>query len=143
MKTPREILFDRHQSADVKLDQVRHEVVSKLVSHIVPQKSSLPLRVLLKLWHELIWPCRRTWATLAAVWLLMLVTNVSLRDPGQTTLANSSPSRGVMMALQQQEQLLAELSEPHKSRVATSPPKPGASQPRSDRRGASRRPVYA
>jgi hypothetical protein len=143
MKTPRDILFNCHQSADAKLDQVRHEVVSKLVSPIAPRNSSLPVLVLLKLWQELIWPCRRTWAAFAAVWLLMLVVNVSLRDPGQTTLAKSSPSGGMMMALQQQERLLAELSEPHKTRVTTSPPKPTAPQPRSDRRDVSRRPVYA
>jgi len=143
MKTPRDILFNRHKSADAKLDQIRHEVVSKLVSPIVPQKSSLPLRALLKLWHELIWPCRRTWATLAAAWLLMLGVNVSLSDPGQIALANPSPSRGMMMAWQQQERLLAELSEPHKTRAVTPPPKPAVPQPRSERRDVSRLPVYA
>ena len=135
MKTPRDILFYRHQSADAKLDQIRRDVVSKLVSPIVPQNSSLPLRVLLKLWHELIWPCRRTWATLTAVWLLILAVNVSQRDPAQNTLAKSSPATGIMTTWQQQERLLAELSEPHNSRGATSPSKPAAPRPRSDRRG--------
>ena len=143
MKTPRDILFNRHQSADAKLDQIRHEVVSRLVNPIEPQKSSLPVLVLLRLWQELVWPCRRTWAALAAVWVLMLGVNVSLRDPGQLALATASPARGMMMALQQQERLLAELSEPHKTRAVTSPPKPIAPQPRSDRRDASRRPAYA
>lgn len=143
MKTPRELLFNRHQAADAKLDQIRHEAVSKLGIPIEPWKSSLPVLVLLKLWQELIWPCRRTWAALAAVWLLMLGVNVSLRDPGQITLAKPSPSGGMMMALQQQERLLAELSEPPKTRAGTSPPKPIAPQPRSDRRDVSRRPAYA
>jgi hypothetical protein len=135
MKTPREILLQHHRAAEPRLDEIRRTTIAQLEKPSGTRAERLPLRALFTLWRELIWPCRRTWATLAAVWLLMLVMNVSLRDPGQATLANSSPSRGMMLALQQQEQLLAELSEPHKSRVATSPPKPAAPRPRSDRSG--------
>lgn len=143
MKTPRNILFRRHQSADMKLDQIRREVVSQLVSPMPARKPSLPLRLSLKLCQELLWPCRRFWAGLAALWLLMLGVNVSLRDPGQITRTSAAPPAVMMTTWQQQERLLAELSEPHMTRAVTPRPKPAAPGPRSDRRDASRRPVYA
>jgi len=143
MKTPREILFLRHESADRKLEALRHEVVAQLQPLATARREPLSLHLVFTLWRELIWPCRRTWAAFAALWLLVLVVNVSLRDAGQFTLVTASPSTGIMTTWQQQERLLAELSEPHKPRVVTSPPKPAAPQPRSDRRDTSRRPVYA
>jgi hypothetical protein len=143
VKTPRDILFHRHQSADAKLDQIRRDVVSKLVRPVAPRKASPLVFVLLKLWQELIWPCRRVWAGLAALWLLMLGVNVSLRDPGQITRTSAASPAVMMTTWQQQERLLAELSEPHQTRAITSPPKPAAPQPRSDRRNASQRPAYA
>ncbi|HNQ72572.1 MAG TPA: hypothetical protein PKN95_03075 [Verrucomicrobiota bacterium] len=145
MKTPRDILFHRHRPADAKLDRIRHQVVAKLSRPVAPLKSNLPWRVLSKLWDELVWPCWRTWAALAAMWLLVLGVNASLRDPGTTTLANPTRAGGMMLALPEQERLLAELSEPLRTRAAASPqkPTPAAHQPRSDRRDTIRRPVYA
>jgi hypothetical protein len=45
----------------------------------------------------------------------------------------SSPSPGMMMTFQQQERLLAELTEPHETRIAE-PSKKSIPQPRSERR---------
>ena len=46
----------------------------------------------LKLWNELIWPSRRTWGALAAVWVVLAIINISNRMSFQTP-AQSTESR--------------------------------------------------
>ena len=62
MKTPREILLARHQAANAKLHEIRRAVVADLSPR---QTRELEMPFLLKLWRELFWPCRRTWAGLS------------------------------------------------------------------------------
>lgn len=73
MKTPREILLQRHQAADAKLNQIRREVIAQLEKPPVARAEWLPLCALLKLWRELIWPARRIWAGLATTWVFILI----------------------------------------------------------------------
>jgi hypothetical protein len=62
---------------------------------------------------ELIWPCRRTWAGLAAVWMALFIFNVSQRDPSELAARKlPPPSPEAIMAWRQQEKLLAELIGP-------------------------------
>ncbi len=66
--------------------------------------------VLRLLWRELIFPCRRTWAGLAAVWMALFIFNVSQRDPSELAARKlPPPSPEAIMAWRQQEKLLAEL----------------------------------
>ena len=116
MKTPREILFQRHQSAAPKLDAVRRTVLAGLNHQDTKTRSwtdnfvSLCLGGSNKLWGELIWPCRRTWTALAAVWVLIFVFNVSQRDKSELAARKlPPPSPEAIMAWRQQEKLLAEL----------------------------------
>ncbi|HXR47613.1 MAG TPA: hypothetical protein VN784_09255 [Candidatus Limnocylindrales bacterium] len=81
---------------------------------------------------ELIWPCRRIWGGLAAVWILILVANVSMQDRSQATMAKTAPSAEMIMTWRQQERLLAELMNPNESRAAV-PPKPFSPRPSSER----------
>ncbi len=46
-----------------------------------------PKKVLLECWQQLIWPCRQIWTGLAAVWILLLVVNVSMQDHSPRPLA--------------------------------------------------------
>jgi hypothetical protein len=119
MKTPREILLNRHQSAAPKLDAVRREVLSAefvregrrvaVPKFRVADTATLPLLF----WRELIWPCRRTWTALAAVWVLIFVFNVSQRDKSELAARKlPPPSPEAIMAWRQQEKLLAELIGP-------------------------------
>ena len=59
----------------------------------------------------LLWPHPKAWAGLAAVWVLIIGLNLSQRDPaprpGEKT---SAPPVATLLALRQQQQLLAELS---------------------------------
>ena len=133
MKTPREILLHRHQAADAKLNQIRREVIAQMAKPSGTQVESLPLRALLTLWRELIWPCRRTWAGLAAVWLVLLTLQLASRDPAEVVARNTPPpSPEMLMVLRQQWLLLAELVERRVPRGADRP-KAAPARPRSQR----------
>ena len=91
-----------------------------------------PKIVLLECWRQLIWPSRRIWTGLAAVWVFILAANIAMRD-SQPAMAKTAPTAEVIMAWRQQERLLAELIGPNEPRAAQ-PPKPFAPQPRSEGR---------
>ncbi len=114
MKTPRDILFARHQSVAPKLDAIRCQVVAGLNHQDIKAQSGADNLVSWclggsnKLWQELVWPCRRIWAGLAAVWVLIFIVNVSQRDGSQTMMAKSAPTE-MMMTFRDQQKWLNEL----------------------------------
>jgi len=91
-----------------------------------------PEVILRDCWQQLIWPSRGIWAGLAAIWILLLVANVSMRDRSPASvMASASPE--MILSFRQQEKMLAELigqSEPH----VAAPPKQFSPQPSSRRR---------
>ena len=115
MKTPRDILFARHQAAAPKLDAIRCEVMAGLNNKDAKTRSFLtsfaPLRLccLDKIWLELVWPCRRVWTGLAAVWVLIFIVNFSQRDGTQTMIAKSAPTAEIMTTFRDQQKMLNEL----------------------------------
>ena len=118
MKTPRVILLKRHQAVAPKLDAIRREVLVGLKHKDTKTRSwtdnfvTLCLGGSKRLWLELIWPCRRTWAGLAVVWILILAANVSLREQSPATI-KSGPSSEMIMTLKDQQKILAELLTDH------------------------------
>jgi hypothetical protein len=108
MKTPRDILLERHRPVESKLDAIRSEVVAQCREgrRVAVAKSVLTYFPLL-VWRELIFPSRRTWAGIAAAWVLILVVNFSLRDPGQGGAAKITTPE--MMSFQEQQKLVNEL----------------------------------
>jgi anti-sigma factor RsiW len=67
-------------------------------------------------WHDVVWSSRGIWAGLAAVWVLILAGNLSLRDHPQSLAGKSSslpPSREMMMAYREQQTILNELLTDH------------------------------
>ncbi|MFZ0828875.1 MAG: hypothetical protein WAO02_15775 [Verrucomicrobiia bacterium] len=119
MKTPRDILFARHQAAAPKLDAIRREIVA--VAADVNRRKQ-PIRELTFVatlaeavrlsFLELIWPCRQIWAGLAVVWILILAANVSLREQSPAII-KSGPSSEMIMTLKDQQKILAELLTDH------------------------------
>jgi len=133
MKTPRDILLEHHQGAKSKLDAVRSEVVAQCREGrraAAPKFGLTNLPFLL--WRELIVPSRRTWAGLAAAWVLILVVNFSLRDPAQPGNA-AKVSAPEMMSFQEQQKLLNELLADRFVPVDTDRPKTFSPRPRSER----------
>lgn len=109
MKTPHDILFERHQDSKPKLDMIRSDVVALCREARRPAPFGNILKTfLLLLWRELIMPSRRTWAGLAVTWVLILAVNVALRDPGQpgSSIKVSAPD---LMSFQDQQKILNEL----------------------------------
>ena len=120
MKTPRDIMLARHRAVEPKLDAIRREALN--VAADVNRRKQ-PVRELIfaaalanaikVLFQELVWPCRRTWAGLAAVWVALLIFNVSQWDPSELAARKlPPPSPEAIMAWRQQERLLAELIGP-------------------------------
>ena len=81
----------------------------------------------------LLWPHPRAWAGLAAVWVLILAVNFSMRDKAPVRAEKSPPpSPEVIVELRQQQRLLAELIGPRDTSDADRS-KSFAPPPRSER----------
>jgi hypothetical protein len=68
-------------------------------------------KVFRNVWRELIWPCRRAWVGLAAVWLALLAVNARLSDP-QLAGPRSPSAAAMMQSWEEQTRVLAELTQP-------------------------------
>ena len=137
MKTPRDILFERHRGVVPKLDAIRHNAVAQ-ASRLSPSEELEESKtgwkpVLRLLWCELIFPSRRVWAGLAAVWILIIAANVSLYSHSPAAVARSSPTPELILAWRQQQWLLSDLLGPNEPRAAA-PPKRFSPPPSSQRR---------
>jgi hypothetical protein len=105
MKTPREILLDRHRAAVPKLDSLANHALAATLPKAASStlRPSWPAALGLKLWQELIWPSRRTWGALAAIWLVLAVIHFSDRTSGGFSgLTIGIPSQATLAALEQE-----------------------------------------
>jgi hypothetical protein len=147
MKKPREILLERHQSAEPKLDRMWADTLAPAVAAVCNRRESgvkrgvgahraplqgLPLAVGWKLWRELIWPCRRIWVGVACAWVLILGLNMASSERSPRVVSHAEPRSGEeLRALIEQRRLLAQLIGPMAepaTRRKSNPP-----GPRSDR----------
>ena len=135
MKTPREILLERHGNVQPKLDGIRRAVVNDLNQDAKAQSWAAGLVALClgfpnKLWNELILPSRRVWTGLAVVWALILVVNVSLRDNVSSVTGQPVHSSPVMMSWQTQQRLMNEVLADRMAPPDTDRPRNVAPKPR-------------
>ena len=137
MKTPRELLLNRHRDKVPKLDALREQVfaneLSRMQADAMPG-ASLAIRVVLAFWNELILPARHTWAGLAAAWIVILAINTADSDGFPTAHARvaSSPAE-IAAAIREQQRLMAELAGVPEMRTPERP-QPAMPKPRSSRR---------
>ena len=81
------------------------------------------------IWRELIWPCRRAWIGLAAIWLALLAVNARLSDhPIAWPALGSSSAAEMMQSWEEQTRVLAELTQPAMVYVRTRRPSRRACQ---------------
>jgi len=81
----------------------------------------------------ILWPHPAAWAGLAAVWILILAVDFSMRDKSPVMAEKTAPpSPEVIAELRRQQRLLAELIGPRDTRDADRS-KPLVPQPRSER----------
>ena len=138
MKTPREILLQRHHAAEPRLDTVRRAVVESLNNEGTKQLRTSLVSLFLgcskTVWRELIWPNRRTWAGFAAAWVVILSLNFYSADHApKMARKEAPPSPELIIALREQRLELARLIEPSVAPAANRPKSPHPS-PRSERR---------
>jgi hypothetical protein len=117
----------------------RKEILSAAHAAAVP--GGVPSRGTKWAWSSLkalLWPHPTAWAGLAAAWIIIVLLNLSAREPGGPEIARHAPPPSPQMRelLRQQEQLLAELNGPSEP-VHALPVKPSGTQPRSERREES------
>ena len=116
MKTPRELLLQRHQTAAPKLDAIRRGVTDDLSEHgagATVTEHVARITFFQRAWFELFWSCRRAWLGVGAAWFVMLLVNLSLDDTpdaGRDRLA-LAPSPETRRLWREQRLLRAELME--------------------------------
>ena len=140
MKTPREILLQRHHAAEPKLDAIRREIVGELNNKETEQPSLIAsfvssfLGCSKTVWRDLTWPNRRTWAGFAAAWVVILSLNFYAADHApKMARKEAPPSPELIIALREQRLELARLIEPSVAPAADRP-KSFRPSPRSERR---------
>ena len=87
MKTPREILLNRHREQTAQLDALRIEVIGTLRSNPAPDDRAVPAGFLVQAWRELFVRYRRTWLALGTVWCALGALHVSIDAPESSGLA--------------------------------------------------------
>lgn len=76
MKTPRELLLERHQGAEPRLNALRQSVVDDLTRTAVPPRHpSGGWLAGMGAWMSARRPLQRQWVALGAVWILAAVLN--------------------------------------------------------------------
>jgi anti-sigma factor RsiW len=99
-----------------------------------PARQLTPTAAMREWWQDVVWPCRRVWAGLAVVWLLILAGNLSLRDSSQIRMVKFPPSaQEMVMALKERQSVLAELLADHSGPREADRPKFFLPKPRTER----------
>jgi hypothetical protein len=137
MKTPREILFERHRAAETRLDAIRHAVIADEFNPPATQAQgrngiAVLLACLTAPWRELILPSRRVWMGLAAVWALMFIINLSQRDTVSSVTGQPVRSAPMMMSWQLQQRLMNEVLADRVAPPEADRPRNSATGPRSE-----------
>ena len=106
----------------------RDGILSAARSDAPPEKTPAPLESWMR---AIFWPHPTAWAGLAAAWVLIFVFNYEATDPSELMAAGSGPATAnVFMALQQQQQEMAQMMQPMDNQPAE-PPK-SLPRPRGD-----------
>ncbi len=140
MKTPRELILERHRAIESRLDRIRPEELAAQAraalastAHPSPTRQETGLwAVAREFWMESIRPWRRAWIGMAAAWIVILVAFAATHDtPQMARVKVSPPSPELMAALREQRQMMLQLFEPAASVRPVESKIPG---PRSEQR---------
>jgi hypothetical protein len=120
MKTPKEILLQRHQAVEPKLDAVRRNALAVLERPGLAQS-----------WREFVFAMRWHLAGLSAVWIAVLLLNIDSPSGSTVVIAQDKipPTRVLLQALLKNRRELMELTaSPAFGEPATQPPRRSENQ---------------
>ena len=115
MKTPRELILERHQSAEAKLKAIRAEdlaACTRSAGQVTRERLFAfdLMSAVRRIWQETFWPWRRAWIGMAAIWVFILGFSLGARETPLTASTNLPRPDAVALALlQEQKQLLTQL----------------------------------
>lgn len=134
MKTPREILFQKHQAVEPKLDAIREMAVASLA--IRSRVNQLAVTDRRYHWREWLFSLRWHLAGMSAVWIVIVLLNLNLSH--STNLAATIPAAKIpppqiiLASLRENRRELLELMQPSESHDAR-PVKLFPTRPHSER----------
>jgi hypothetical protein len=111
MKTPRELLFERHRAAEPRLDTLRQETIARFAKAPAVNSRSRPSAPLSS-WRDLLLSLRWHLAGLSAAWLVVLVLNIDHSQAPSSVLAKQNiPSpQQLLTALRENRRQVLELT---------------------------------
>jgi hypothetical protein len=115
MKTPRELILARHQSAEAKLKAIRAEDLAACVRSVgeASRQSTLAFGLAAatrRFWQDTFGPWRRAWIGIGAVWFGLLVFSVATGGTSRTASTKPpQPDAEALAVLREQKELLAQL----------------------------------
>jgi len=134
MKTPREILFQRHETVEPKLDAIRQSVVAALCDRRKADSPAVTDRYG-SLW-DFFFSLRWHLAGISAAWLMIILLNLNVGHSAALAstvpTARIPPPQIIIASLRENRRQLLELIQPVEWREAQ-PQKSILSQPRSQR----------
>ena len=111
--------------------QARWSRAIRAAGRLEPVHRRSPAMAFREWWQDVIWARRRVWAGLAAIWVIILVGNLSLPSHPQTFAGKSSPQQ-MITAFKDQEKILAELMTSHSAPREAEPKKVFSPGPRTE-----------
>jgi hypothetical protein len=139
MKTPRQILFDHHASADAELERIQAQVLDmelrkqREASNAIRKRNALRLLFAPDVWVEVFRPARQIWAGFALVWVAIVAVNLSMETlTARGVKTNPASSSAILASYKEHQRILAELTGPAIRPIAERP-RPSVSKPQSRR----------
>jgi hypothetical protein len=88
MKTPRDLILERHASVQNRLDQVRNTALAtalqpKLNDTARRQQEFTPHRVMAWFWAEIFWHSKRVWLGLGTAWVVIILLQLNTAHEAQ------------------------------------------------------------
>jgi hypothetical protein len=125
MKTPREILFQRHRAAESKLDNVRQTGVAVVHDRRAPRNQSATVTDHGYNFGELLLSLRWHFTAMSALWLLAVLLNYEPASPTPFNVAAVNPPspQTILASLKENRRLLLQL-------IGTAANEPAALPPR-------------
>ena len=96
-----------------------------------PVRRLTPAMAFSEWWQDVVWARRHVWAGLAAVWIIILMGNLSLPNHAQK-LAGKTSSQEMFTAFKDQQKILAELMMDHSAPREAEPQKVFSPGPRTE-----------